>query len=200
MQVNANTEDVRKLQISLNAVENRMTALAGSVQDAVKRSELADIMMDFENSNTQREWLVLNGEVVEADIAHENIYASARKSIFVVDNYIGLKTLVLLKNVPENVQIILFSDNIGNRLHRKELEDFQKEYPSVRICMKKTEGRFHDRYIILDHDTDDERIYHCGASSKDAGRHVTSITEVREKELYRNLIDEILQAPDLILQ
>ena len=36
--------------------------------------------------------------------------------------------------------------------------------------MKKTGGIFHDRFIVLDYGTADERVFLCGASSKDAGQ------------------------------
>ena len=40
--------------------------------------------------------------------------------------------------------------------------------------MKKTGGIFHDRFIVLDYGTADERVFLCGASSKDAGARITS--------------------------
>ena len=73
-----------------------------------------------------------------------------------VDNYIGLRTLVHLKNSPTGVNIILFSDNVGNnKLHNIEYTDFRKEYPTVKLSMKKTGGIFHDRFIVLDYGTAD---------------------------------------------
>jgi hypothetical protein len=85
---------------------------------------------------------------------------AVRQSIaYVVDNYIGLRTLVHLKNSPTGVNITLFSDNVGNnKLHNIEFTDFYKEYPSVKISMKKTGGIFHDRFIVLDYGTADERV------------------------------------------
>ena len=75
-----------------------------------------------------------------------------KSSIYVVDNYIGLRTLVHLKNSPTGVDIILFSDNVGNnKLHNIEFTDFCKEYPTVNLSMKKTGGIFHDRFIVLDY-------------------------------------------------
>lgn len=60
------------------------------------------------------------------------------KQRYVVDNYIGLRTLVHLKNSPTGVDIILFSDNVGNnKLHNIEFIDFCKEYPTVKLSMKK---------------------------------------------------------------
>ena len=84
--------------------------------------------------------------------SYESIYKQAKSSIYVVDNYIGLRTLVHLKNSPTGVDIILFSDNVGNnKLHNIEFTDFCKEYPTVNLSMKKTGGIFHDRFIVLDY-------------------------------------------------
>ena len=63
--------------------------------------------------------------------------------------------------------------------------------------MQKNNNRFHDRYIVLDYNTNNESIYHCGASSKDAGNKITTITKIEEIELYETLIDEILNGDDL---
>ena len=87
------------------------------------------------------------------DVLAKLITAMTREGKFKdVDNYIGLRTLVHLKNSPTGVNITLFSDNVGNnKLHNIEFTDFCKEYPSVKISMKKTGGIFHDRFIVLDY-------------------------------------------------
>ena len=94
----------------------------------------------------------------------------------------------------------MYSDNINNGLHSTELNDFQKEYPSIKLNLFRTMGRFHDRYVVIDYGTDTERIYHCGASSKDAGKRVTTITEVHDKEAYNKLIIELKKNPPLVLK
>lgn len=60
-------------------------------------------------------------------------------------------------------------------------------------------GVFHDRYIILDYDTPDEKIYHCGASSKDGGNKVTTISLQEDAQVYHSLIDKTLNNPPLTL-
>ncbi len=126
---------------------------------------------------------------------------AVRQSIaYVVDNYIGLRTLVHLKNSPTGVDIILFSDNIGNnKLHNIEFTDFCREYPTVNLSMKKTGGIFHDRFIVLDYGTTDERVFLCGASSKDAGARITSIVEDYGISKYAPVIASLLKNPTLIL-
>ena len=195
-----NTKDIMDIRKNLDKVENQMADVVSSLGDVVTHSELATVMVDFGNPKIRKGYLVLNGEPVEADLAYSQIYSEAKHSIYVIDNYISLKTLVLMKSVPAGIGIVLFSDNLQNGLHSTEFADFKKEYPAVNIKMQITKGRFHDRYIILDYDKATEKIYHCGASSKDAGVRVTTISEVVEKEVYHDLIDEILQYPLLKLK
>ena len=90
-------------------------------------------MLDFSKPATKIGWLILNGQPVESDIAYQEIYSKAKHSIFIIDNYISLKTLVLFKDVAPNVEITVFSDNINKGLHQIEFNDFLAEYPSLKI-------------------------------------------------------------------
>ena len=65
--------------------------------------------------------------------------------------------------------------------------------------MKKTGGIFHDRFIVLDYGTDDERVFLCGASSKDAGARITSIVEDYGVSKYTPVITTLLKNSTLIL-
>ncbi|MBP5435418.1 ORF6N domain-containing protein [bacterium] len=164
-----------------------------------KMLEMATIIDDFSNTEIKRDFLFLNGKSVEADLAYQEIYSQAKETIFVIDNYIGLKTLVLLKSIPENVKITIFTDNLKKGLHQKEYDDFCKEYPHVTISFKHTNGIFHDRYIIIDFGTENELIYHCGASSKDAGSRVCSITTTADNEIYKPLFETLLKNQTIVL-
>ncbi len=50
--------------------------------------------------------------------------------------------------------------------------------------------------LIID-STGTERIFHCGASSKDAGNKVTTITEVSDRQVYHPIVDALLLNPVL---
>ena len=65
-----------------------------------------------------------------------------------------MKTLVLLKCVTSSVEVIIFSDNIGKELHTLEYQKFYKEYSFRKRAFKKFGGEFHDRYIIIDGNTE----------------------------------------------
>lgn len=117
-----------------------------------------------------------------------------------IDNYIGLRTLVMLKNVPSGVDIKLFSDNVGSgKLHNVEYNDFLREYPGLRITMQHTGGVFHDRFIVLDYGTKDERVFLCGASSKDAGARIATIVEDFGVQKYDPIIKKLLKNAVLVL-
>ena len=55
-----------------------------------------------------------------------NISIVKHKIIFILLNYISLKTLILLKNI-KGINITIFSDNIHKGLHQEEYKDFIKE-------------------------------------------------------------------------
>ncbi len=199
MQVTDNVVMMQDLKKNLMDVEDKVAGVVDDLSNFVQKSELSDLILDFSNPQVKRAYLVLNGQPVEADLAYKDIYSLAKKSIYLIDNYIGLKTLVLLKDTPNNVEKIIFSDNLGKGLHSVEYNDFCREYPGFKIKFKKIGGSFHDRYIVLDWDSADARIYHCGASSKDAGERITTVSELTDHMPYKELIDNLLKNEDLII-
>ena len=52
---------------------------------------------------------------------------------------------------------------------------------------------------MLDYGTADERVFLCGASSKDAGARITSIVEDYGVSKYAPVIATLLKNPTLIL-
>ena len=200
MQITSNVVEMQDLRRDLIDVEDKVAGLVDSLNDVVYKSELSDLILDLSNPQLKYGFLLLNGQRIEANLAYKDIYSIAKKRIYIIDNYIGVKTLVLLKDVPSLVEVIIFSDNIGKGLHTIEYQDFCKEYPFVNITFQKSGGEFHDRYIIIDWNSKHQRIYHCGASSKDAGQRITSITEVVDQMIYTDLINKLLKNPILKLK
>lgn len=198
MQTAENVRDISKLKSDMSSVEKQMSDVMDQLKEVVTKSDLAEMMNGFVNDEDNG-WLMFNTKYCTADLAYSEVYGQAKKTIFVVDNYIGLRTLVLMKNAPKGVAVTLFSDNVGSRLHSIEYSDFCREYPFINITLRKTGGIYHDRFIVLDYGTEDERIFLCGASSKDAGARVTSIVEDFGIEKYKVLIDALIKNPTLTL-
>ncbi|ETP71238.1 ORF6N domain-containing protein [Lachnospiraceae bacterium JC7] len=132
-----NNNDIAAMSHNLKVVEKQMAEVVGELGEVVRKSDISGVMIDFGNPHVRKGILLLNGQPVEADLGYSQIYSQAKKFIYVIDNYIGLKTLVLLKAVPASVDVTIFSDNLMGGLHRLEYEDFHKEYPQVKIKFKK---------------------------------------------------------------
>lgn len=199
MQTAENIRDISKLKSDMKSVERQMCDVMDQLGEVVIKSDLAEMMNGFVDKEDNG-WLMYNMKYCTADLAYSSVYSQAKKTIFVIDNYIGLRTLVHLKNAAPDIAITMFSDNVGrNKLHMVEYKDFCKEYPEINISMKKTGGIYHDRFIVLDYNTEHERIFLCGASAKDAGSRITTIVEDFGVDKYKMIIEELLKNPDLIL-
>nr|WP_231101834.1 hypothetical protein [Streptobacillus moniliformis] len=184
IQTNQNTNDIEEIKSQMATKE-----------------DLKKVMDNFIDPETYKHFLLMNGDKIEADVAHTKIYKSAKRSIYVIDNYIGLKTLELLRTARYNTQIILFSDNVKNKdmLTKNILDDFRKNYPNIDLKLKISGKKYHDRYIVIDYGTDSEAFYLCGAFSKDAGNKISSITKIEEssKDLYHMMFSRMLNNKDL---
>ena len=152
-----------------------------------------DVVMDnFIDPSTYKHFLFLDGEKFEADIAYQKLYSLANKSLIIVDDYLSIKTLRLLKCVNKFINITIFSDNVSrNAVTEEDIIQFKNEY-GIRLDIKPTNNIIHDRYIMLDYDTPNEKLYHCGASSKDAGNKTTTIIKIDDSGAYHSLIDALL--------
>lgn len=114
----------------------------------------------------------------------------------VVDNYVNTKTLQLLSQKQAGVAVVLFTENgHGKRgfLTTAVVNDFIQEYPPLRI---KPNADCHDRLIVLDYGLPTEQAYHCGASSKDAGKKLCAINVILETSMIHPVIDKLLLVPD----
>ena len=175
LQTKENTDDIKIIKKELNTIH-----------------KFLDVGYD-------KEIIILNGQQVESNLAYKQIYGLAKESIYIVDDYISLKTLVLLKDIDKNVKITIFSDNVGKKLHKVEYNDFVNEYNYLNISFKTTNNKFHDRYIIIDSGKRNEKIFHCGSSSKDSGKKITTIMEINDKKLYSKIINDLIKNDELKL-
>lgn len=189
--------DIARLSIQIAENTKDISELK---EKMITKDDLMKVVQSFSLPDKGIEYVIYAGQTFEADAAYADIYSKAKKKLYIVDNYIGPKTLLMLKSVPDNVEIIIFSDNSKNILRLSELRAFQVEYPNIRLSFQKTGGKFHDRYIILDYKSRSEKIYHCGASSKDAGNKITTISKADNIELYHPMIENLLLRPELKLK
>lgn len=182
-----------------------LTAKVGTITERQDRMEkkvefiqkdvtiLAD---NFITDKDKKDFVIYKGQKLEADIAYIEIYQQAKKSIYVVDDYMNAKSLQHHSQKADGVEVILFTENgKGGRgfLTNSLVTDFQNEYPTIRI---KPNPDCHDRLIVLDYGEETEKVYHCGASSKDAGKKLCAINQITETAIIHPVIDRLLLLPD----
>ena len=171
-----------------NKAEDRFDSIQRSI-DTLNENFVSD--KDFKN------FVIYKGQKFEADAAYIDIYQQAKRSIYVVDDYVNTKTLQLLSQKQAGVEVILFTENgHGKRgfLTTSVVNDFIQEYPPLRI---KPNADCHDRLIVLDYGLTTEQAYHCGASGKDAGKKLCAINVILETSMIHPVIDKLLLAPDI---
>lgn len=201
--VTENFKENAVIRKELTELGNQMNEVMDRLSTVVDRSEIAPFLLDLGKPAEKREYLWYKKQPAKADVTLIDIYSQAKQSIHIIDDYISIKTLYLLQDVGEGVNITIFSDNKFNKLHAIDYCDFRSEFPHIKVQFIKTKGKSHDRFIILDFDTPEERVFHCGPSLKDAGKRISAITEHTDKmikDCLNNAIKDMLGNPPLKLK
>ena len=170
--------------------ENDIVSIQKSI-DTLNENFVSD--KDFKN------FVIYKGQKFEADVAYIDIYQQATTSIYVVDDYMNAKTLQLLSQKKQGVEVVLFTENGHGKkgfLTPSVVSDFINQYPSLRI---KSNPDCHDRLIVIDYGLPTEQAYHCGASSKDAGKKLCAINNIVNTEMIHPVIDKLLLGADKVI-
>ncbi len=162
---------------------------------AVIQSDLQKVMENFIDPTTYKHFLILDGQRLEADVAYMKIYEMAKRSILIIDNYVGIKTLDLLRSVAKNAQVTIYSEQRGNEGITPAIKaDYEKARPDVSLKIDRPNRKFHDRYVFLDYGIRSEKLFLCGASSKDGGNKITTIMQIECPEMYHPIVEELKKA------
>ena len=170
--------------------ENDIVSIQKSI-DTLNENFVSD--KDFKN------FVIYKGQKFEADAAYIDIYQQATTSIYVVDDYMNTKTLQLLSQKKQGVEVILFTENGHSKkgfLTPAVVSDFRNQYPPLRI---KSNPDCHDRLIVIDYGLPTEQVYHCGASSKDAGKKLCAINKIEKTMMLHSVIDGLLLGADKVV-
>ena len=148
----ASKEDLQRIALSVGEYQKKTDK---TIQSIEKRID--DLSNNFTSESELKNFVIYKGQKFEADKAYIDIYQKAKKSIYVVDDYVNIKTLHLLSHKKADVHVILFTENGFGRsrdfLTSSEVTDFNREYPTIQI---KPNPDCHDRFIVLDYGTKSE--------------------------------------------
>lgn len=201
MQVAQNSVNITEAQKVIKRIDSEVRHISNKMNTVVLKSELSPLLQNFSKATWRQEFLIMNGELSKANATYIDIYAMAHKSIYIIDNYINIKTLRQLQKVRAGVVVTIFSDNVGKYLHASDYDEFMREFPNITIKFIQSCSEIHDRFIALDLGLKTEKVYHCGASAKDAGSRLTMIYELSNKSIInqtlRKTVKKLLLNPEL---
>ena len=114
------------------------------------KNQLVVVMDNFTDISKHKDMLIMNGQHFEAVLAYQSLYQRAKYSLVIVDDYIDIKTLDILRICSKDIKITIYSDNVSrNKITESILEAFVNE-TNMDIKIIPTNKLFHDRYIIID--------------------------------------------------
>ena len=188
LQTAQNTRDIADVSADVKVLSGEVHEMRGEFSKM--NMDLQKVMENFVDPSTHKHFLILNGQRLDADVAYTQIYGMAKKSITIIDDYVGVKTLDLLRQIAKGVSVTIYSDNRSFEALTEQMQtDFLAVRPDVKFAMNKTRDKFHDRYIFLDYGLKNEKLFHCGASSKDAGNKITTIIQIEHTQAYHSIVE-----------
>ena len=147
--------NILKLEASFIDIENRL-------------NNLEDKVFDKEYGLDK---LFFNGQFYDAYTLIQNIFEKAKEEIIIIDNYIDRSILDRLVVKKIDVKVIIYTNINTSKINDIDINTFNKQYGNLKII---NTLKVHDRFIIIDK----IKLYHLGASIKDLGCKIFSISEL----------------------
>jgi hypothetical protein len=142
------------------AINNRIELLEKKVNSIELKNNEFDLIL--KTNLPANQGIFFDGQLFDAHAFVLKIIKSAKKSIFVFDNYIDETVLTQLSNRNKGVKVVIYTKNMTKQL-KLDLERFNKQYEPVEVVEF---DKAHDRFLIVDC----IEVYHLGASLKDLGK------------------------------
>ena len=141
-------------------------------------------VFNYIGTNTEvKQNIFFDGQIYDAFSFIVGLVKKANKEIILIDNYVDINTLNILCKKNQGVNVAVVTAGKGS-LSAKDITKFNAQYPKLSI---KTTTDFHDRFLIIDK----TKVYHIGASIKDAGKKSFGITKIEDKDLIMGLVNKV---------
>ena len=129
-----------------------------------------------------KERLFYDGEYFDAHEFINKLIQTAKEEIIVIDPYIDIDGLSLLKNTSKDIRRIVCASNKA-KIYEKDVEAFTKQYGEITIIKN---NLFHDRFMIID----GKECYSLGASFNYMGKRVFAVIKIEDEHLIKALINK----------
>ena len=143
------TAKVSELSVQMTSMSDRQHKTEQRVEEIQKSIDILN--ENFVSDKDFKNFVIYKGQKFEADVAYIDIYQQATTSIYAVDDYMNAKTLQLLSQKKQGVEVVLFTENGHGKkgfLTSAVVSDFINQYPPLRI---KSNPDCHDRLIVIDY-------------------------------------------------
>ena len=124
-----------------------------------------------------------DGQFWDARAFADKLIGSAKKSIWLIDNWATVETLDMLAAKKAGVAVTVVTsehrDRKGNphpKITPADVAKFNAQYPKLALRFSEN---FHDRFLVLD----DKELYLIGASLKDLGKKCFGFTRMDAAEI-----------------
>ena len=164
------------------SVNARMNQLEDKMDRRLCRAEsdIADLKdkVDFfvQTQTPPLQGVFYEGQLWDACSLVEKLIGRAKKTILLIDSWVGPGTLDMLAKKRKGVSVEVVASPRGNKLAATDIAKFNAQYGGLSV---KTSAAFHDRFLIVD----DKELYLIGASLKDLGRKCFGFTKMDAGEI-----------------
>ncbi|MDR1421374.1 MAG: hypothetical protein LBI64_00730 [Coriobacteriales bacterium] len=119
--------------------------------------------------------IFFKGEIYDAFRLIVKIIGEARETLVIIDGYADDTILDMLAKRKRGEDAVIVTASPG-RITQTGLGKINAQYPTVSVVKS---DEFHDRFIIVD----GKKVYHVGASLKDAGKKCFALTLLDDEGL-----------------
>ena len=173
--------EMRKNLISQKDMLTRLNKIELKQLETDKKIEE---VFNYISSNTEvKQNIFFAGQIYDAFSFIAGLVEKAKKEIILIDNFVDINTLNILRKKKQNVRVVVLTTEKTN-LSQKDIDKFNAQYPNLSI---KTIHDFHDRFLIIDK----TKVYLIGASIKDAGKKCFAVAELEDENLVMKLIKRV---------
>ena len=159
----------------MNVIEDRLDRrLAKTEADVVELKDKVDFFVQTREPPLQG--VFYEGQLWDACSLVEKLIGRAKKTILLIDSWVGPGTLDMLAKKRNGVAVEVVASPRGNKLAQSDVDKFNAQYGGLSV---KTSMAFHDRFLIID----DKELYLLGASLKDLGRKCFGFTALDKSNI-----------------
>jgi len=151
--------------------------------ETITNDKLEEILNHLSNPDESTYRVFFDGQIYDAFSLLCSIIKESKREIILIDNYVDIDTLNILRNKHNGVNVIIYTLP-NTKLSQGDINKFNSQYPSLKVGRLNS---FHDRFMILD----GSKTYHIGASLKDAGKKCFGISLLDDEDITREILSRL---------